>query len=269
MQNLHTHTTYCDGVLSAEAMVKIALERGYDSIGFSEHSYVSFCDPKYSMSVEDTHKYLAEINKLKVKYQGTIEIFLGIEMDYYTDEIPGDYDFIIGTTHHLETRDGHVAVDAGVENQKKAVDNYFGGDYYAMAEAYFEVMAGIAAKTNADIVGHFDLVAKYNSGGVLFDETHPRYVGAAIAAIDEIMKGSKLFEVNTGAMYRLNRPQPYPNAFLLKEICKRGGEVILSSDSHDAESLCHNFADMTEVLKTCGFKHMKRLTKDGFTNAKL
>ena len=40
--NLHTHTNYCDGALPPEAMIKAALDKGCDFIGFSEHSYISF-----------------------------------------------------------------------------------------------------------------------------------------------------------------------------------------------------------------------------------
>ena len=40
LQNLHTHTTYCDGKDTPEEMVLEGLERGFHSIGFSIHSYV-------------------------------------------------------------------------------------------------------------------------------------------------------------------------------------------------------------------------------------
>jgi len=291
MQNLHTHTTYCDGALSVEEMIKAAIAKGCDSIGFSEHSFVAF-DEIYSMTPEMTPMYVNEVNALKDKYKDMIEVFLGLERDYFTSypafsgnkslrggtephsmagpadcaplEFAEEYDFIIGSVHHVRKGDSYVTVDVGAKNQKKMADTYFGGDYYAMSEAYFETIADVVCKTSADIIGHFDLVAKYNFGGRLFDEAHPRYINAALGAMDEILKRHKLFEVNTGAMYRFNKPEPYPSAFLLKELCKRGGEVILSSDSHDAESICYKFNEMLELLKACGFRSVKRLTKEGF-----
>jgi len=87
--------------------------------------------------------------------------------------------------------------------------------------------------------------------------------------MDEIMKTCRLFEVNTGAMYRTGKPEPYPSWRLLRELRKRGGEVILSSDSHDAASLCHKFGEMREILKSIGFKYIKTLTQSGFTDAAL
>ena len=267
-QNLHTHTTFCDGSLTPEAMVKAAIKKGCESIGFSEHSYVAF-DTYYSMSLDLTGEYIIEVNTLREKYKRKIEIFLGIEHDYLTESVPDGLDFVIGTAHYVEMDGEFVSVDAGAKHQNMMVEKYFGGNYYIMAEKYFEVMADIINKTNADIVGHFDLVAKYNFDGSKFDEMHPRYVGAALGAMDEILKDCKLFEVNTGAMFRFNKPEPYPSVFLLKELRKRGGEVILSSDSHDAESLCFKFHEMQELLKSCGFDHIKRLTINGFIDVKL
>jgi len=267
-QNLHTHTTYCDGALTPGAVVIAAIERGFDSIGFSEHSYVPF-DTYYSMSLDLTDNYIAEVSELKEKHKGKIEIFLGIEQDYLTDKTPEGLDFVIGTVHYVKNRNEFVSVDAGAKHQMRMVETYFGGDYLRMAEEYFAVVAGIIKKTNADIVGHFDLAAKYNFSGSLFDEMHPRYIRAALDAMDAILKDCNLFEVNTGAMYRFSKPEPYPSVFLLKELKKRGGEVILSSDSHDAQSLCYKFSEMQELLKSCGFEYIKRLTKDGFIDIKL
>jgi len=249
-------------------MVKAALLAGCDSLGFSEHSYVPH-DPYFSMTPEDGAEYVREINGLKAKYGGIIEIFLGIEFDYFTADPLEGLDYTIGSAHYVQIGETLHTIDASPRLQKALVDEQFGGSFFAMAEAYFETIAGIMGKTDADIIGHFDLVAKYNMGGSLFDEMHPRYVGAALGAMDEILKGCTIFEINTKMMYQYNKQEPYPSVFLLKELQKRGGGVVLSSDSHDAESLCYKFDDMRELLKTCGFRYLKRLTKDGFIDVKL
>jgi len=267
-QNLHTHTTYCDGSQKPEALVKAAIRKGMGSIGFSEHSYIGF-DTYYAMDAYVSDDYITDVLRQREKYKDSIEVFLGIEMDCLSDSVPDGLDFIIGTAHYVEKGGSYISVDVGSVHQNTMVKENFGGDYYSLAEDYFEVMAGIVRKTNADIVGHFDLVAKYNIAGHLFDELHPRYVSAALCAMDEILKDCNLFEVNTGAMYRLGKSEPYPSVFLLKELLMRGGEVILSSDSHDAGSLCFKFSEMHELLRHCGFKYIKRLTKDGFIDVPL
>jgi len=91
IQNLHTHTKYCDGALGAEEMIIAAIKKGGKSLGFSEHSYVSF-DEEYSMMLEDIPLYIKEIKTLREKYKDSIDIFLGLEMDSYTEKIP-----VVGT----------------------------------------------------------------------------------------------------------------------------------------------------------------------------
>jgi len=249
-------------------MIKAAIQKGGGSIGFSEHSYVSF-DEEYSMSIEDTPKYISEIIALKKKYEDSIDVFLGIEMDYFTNKVPEGMEYVIGTAHHVEIDENYITVDGAFGHLEQMNNEYFGGDYLALAESYFSTMANVIDKTGADIVGHFDLIAKHNLDGRMFDETHPRYVKAALSAMENILEKCKIFEVNTGAMYRLGKTEPYPSVYLLKELYKRGGEVTLSSDSHKAKSLYYKFDEMRDLIISCGFKHIKRLTKDGFINVPL
>ncbi|MCL2628487.1 MAG: histidinol-phosphatase [Oscillospiraceae bacterium] len=270
LQNLHTHTTYCDGSLSAEEMIKAAIERGGSSIGFSEHSYVSF-DEEYSMMPCDTPLYMAEINKLKQKYEGQVEVYLGIEYDYFTetDNMPGALDYIIGAVHHIEKDGEFITIDATYERIQNIRDNYFGGDMFALTQAYYATIASVTEKTKVDIIGHFDIIAKQNEQGRLFDESDPRYITAATNAMERILEKCKIFEVSSGSMFRTGRSVPYPSEMLLALLKKHGGEVLLSSDSHVADSLYYKFDEMLELIKACGFTHIKRLTKDGFVDEKL
>ena len=267
-QNLHTHTTYCDGTLSAEEMVVAAIQKSGGSIGFSEHSFVPF-DLEYSIKLEDTPSYIREVNTLKEKYKDSIEIYLGLEMDYFTEKIPDGMDYIIGAVHHVEKDGNYITIDGFAEHLHKMAAEHFGGDYYAMAESYFETVANVVQNTGADIIGHFDLIAKNNVNGSMFDEMHPRYINAAVSAMEKILKECKIFEIYTGAMYRRGSSTPYPAVHLLKELQKRGGEVILSSDSHTAESLYYKFDEMRELVKSCGFKYIKRFTGNGFVDEEL
>ena len=264
INNFHTHSTYCDGSESLESMVTAAIGKGLTALGFSEHCHAYYAE--YNPSREEILEYMREVLELREKYADKIEIFLGIEHEVDADWLPDGFEYIIGAAHDIKIGDEFVSVDYGAEGQRRAAEQYFGGDYYAMAEAYFETTARIK---NADIIAHFDLITKYNLNGGLFDESHPKYVAAAISAMDEILKTQNLFEVNTGAMYRVGKTEPYPSAFLLKELYNRGGEVILSSDSHDGASLCYKFDEMKELLRHIGFRHLKTFTKNGFVNIDL
>ena len=267
-QNLHTHTTYCDGKQSAEDMIVAAIGKGGGSVGFSEHSFVHF-DLDYSMPLAETPMYMAEIKMLREKYRDQIDVFLGLEADYFTDEIPEDLDYLIGSVHHIQKNGEHITVDATPERLEAARDKHFGGDFYTLVEAYFETISDITVKTKANIIGHFDLIRKHNEDGRLFDETHPRFIKSATDAMDQILKNCSLFEINTGAMFRMGKKEQYPSTPLLKELKKRGGEILFTSDSHCTESLYYKFDEMQELAKSCGFVHIKHLTPDGFIDIKI
>ena len=71
-QNLHIHTSYSDGRNAPEEIVLKAIEKGFDSIGFSEHTYMEFSDYPYQMTVEDMPNYRNEILTLKEKYKNCV-----------------------------------------------------------------------------------------------------------------------------------------------------------------------------------------------------
>ena len=241
-RDYHVHTTFCDGKNTAEQMVMRALELGMDEIGFSSHAHQPF-DPDYCMSREGSSAYRAEIRRLNEKYAGKIKIYLGVEKDLFSDEDTEGLDYVIGSTHYLDVGGEFPAVDAGAEVLEDAIGRHFGGDALALCEAYYENVGKIGEVISPTIVGHFDLVTKYNKGGRFFDESDPRYVDAWKRAADKLLETCRLFEINTGGMYRAGTARPYPSPEIISYLKERGGKFILSSDSHSADSLCWKFGE--------------------------
>ena len=240
MSNYHTHTVYCDGNDTPEALVLEAIRLGCPSIGFSGHSFTEF-DQSYCMSREKTEEYKREVRALKEKYRGQIEILLGVEQDYYSEEPTDEYDYVIGPVHYILKDGVYLTVDWTREQQEEDVKIYYGGDFYAYAEDYYKIVADIYRKTKCDIVGHFDLITKFNQDDALFDTKDERYRNAALAAVRALLKTPAAFEINTGAIARGLRPEPYPAKFILDEIYREGGEVLITSDCHAKENLLFGF----------------------------
>ena len=78
--NLHTHTQFCDGKDSMEDMVLAAIDKGFETLGFSPHSYTPFC---LDYCVRDFSAVEREFARLKDKYGEKINLLLGVELDYY------------------------------------------------------------------------------------------------------------------------------------------------------------------------------------------
>ena len=99
LTNFHTHTNFSHGKENPEEIVIYAIENGFSSLGFTGHSYTDF-DLSYCMT--DTAGYMAEINRLKEKYKGKIQIYLGLEEDIFSKERPDGFDYIIGSAHYVK-----------------------------------------------------------------------------------------------------------------------------------------------------------------------
>ena len=239
MRDLHMHTVFSDGKNTPEEMVQEAIRLGMDTVGISDHSHLDPC----GMTLEAGAEYRAEIARLKKKYAGQIRVLCGLERDFISDDFE-DYDYVIGSVHLLTMPDGHhVSIDWTAEKQREGVEKYFGGDWYAFAEAFYETEAKVVEVTKCDIIGHFDLITKFIEQDPQFDVNHPRYVKAWQKAADILLQTGKPFEINTGAISRGYRTEPYPAKNIRDYIRTRGGKLILSSDSHQRENIAYRFAE--------------------------
>ncbi len=247
--NLHTHSTYCDGKSTLEETVKSAIQKGFSYIGFSGHGHTTF-DATYCMSKENEAQYFAEVASLKEKYKDKIRILCGIERDFLSDYFVHDYDYEIASVHYVKAGDKLYDVDGSAEEQKECIDIHFGSDPYAYAEEYYKSVA----KLRGDIIGHFDLLTKFDRNNEIFNPQEARYKEAALSALEELMEEKQIFEVNTGAMARGYKDMPYPDIWILEEIKKRGGRIILTSDCHLAENLDYGYDLAEKILIELGFK---------------
>lgn len=235
------HTAYCDGSCTPEEMILSAINKGLSTVGISGHSYTAF-DESYCMQKADIPRYLSELRYLRAKYFDRIHVLCGVEQDYYSTYPTDDFDYVIGSVHYLMVDDDtYIPVDEGAYILREAAEKYFGGDIYALCEQYFETVADVADRTDCDIIGHFDLISKFVEKIPLFDVRHPRYVAAWQYAVDELLLFDIPFEINTGAISRGYKTQPYPSAEMIAYIREKGGRFVLSSDAHSAADVAYQF----------------------------
>lgn len=264
MTDFHIHTSLCDGASTPAEMAEAAYQKGFTALGFSGHSFIDYDD--YCMTKENTAVYNAEIERLKTVYDGKMEIFRGIEQDYFSKMPTSGYDYVIGSLHSL-SENPNESVDCSPEITKALIENRFGGSFTKYAEEFFKLQADTVKRTDCDIIGHFDLVTKYNE--VLGYEETDEYFDAAFFALDELLKCDRIFELNVGAMTRGYRKSPYPSMPILKRMCEKNAKIILNGDCHNKLFLGDFLEDVRDLAKQCGFKTHFILTKDGFREIKL
>lgn len=245
--DLHVHSVFSDGRDTPRDIVISAIEKGVKTLGFSDHSYTEF-DERYCIQRDKQAEYIRTINELKNEFSDKIEILCATEQDFYSTAPTAGHDYVIGSVHYVLIDGEYIPVDETADILMQAADKYFSGDILSLCEAYFENVGKVYEKTKCDIVGHFDLITKFNEQEQLFDENDPRYIRAYRKAVDKIITDCKVFEINTGAISRGYRTTPYPSENIRNYIRQKGGKFILSSDSHQKETLCFEFDKFRNLL---------------------
>ncbi len=270
--NPHTHTTWCDGANSVDAMVQSAMDEGFSDLGFTSHSSAPF-DPGCA-GVQDMAAYQADVRRAAQQHGEKINISCGIEQDYYSPRALDGLDYIIGAVHYIRGDDGRYhTVDATLPLAMECKDTLYGGDGLALAQGYYDLVVRCADELKPQIIAHFDLLAKFNGDGLLFDETSSAYQAIALNALERVAeildRYNGLFEVNTRAMASGLRAVPYPAPFLLRRLKELGGRVILSSDCHRAGTLTDGFTEGVDLLKQSGFNSVYALKNGRFVERPL
>ena len=271
LANYHTHTIYCDGKNTPREMIDTAIEKGFDILGFSGHGYTEF---DFSYCMTETDKYIAEIEMLREEYRGKIDILIGVEEDmrYFVDR--KRYDYIIGSSHYFVMEGRNLAdsapliggkyqhIDSNFQCMKECVE-LFGGDTIALAESYYESFCDYLMNRKPDIVGHFDLITKFDEMEEPIFTGDPVYTRLAEKYMESVADIDCIFEVNTGAISRGYRTMPYPSENLLYILKKHGAKITLTSDCHAAENLDCFYAESRKLLSDIGFEYLTMLTSDG------
>ena len=256
LANFHTHTTFCDGNNTPEEVVKAAIEKGLSAIGFSGHGYTDF-DLRYCM--QNTDAYIQEITHLKEKYEKDIQICVGVEEDAFHPVDRSRFEYIIGSSHYFCVDGKYYPIDSSHECFKKCLEA-FQYDVSKMAEQYYTAFCEYINKRKPDIIGHFDLITKFDELDTSLFLQNDTYNKIAEKYVLEAAKSGCLFEVNTGAISRGYRTSPYPAANLLYALKKCDAKLILSSDSHDASTLDFGFEEAKQQLRDVGFRQLYTLS---------
>ena len=256
--DLHTHSSFCVGKDSPEAFVLEALRRGMETLGFSAYA------PAVSRSAGNAEPYRRELLRLRNLYGDQLHILLGLEQDALAAKPTGEWDYIIGAVHALPSKEGPVPIDSSREALQRLVRECFGGDFYRLAAQYFCLVAELPARTGCQIVGHFDLLAKFNADGALFDENDPRYLRPAMDALDALLAEDTVFEINTADMRRGARRVPYPAPLFLRRIAEKRGLVTLGSDACESGELLGGFSEALQIARAAGIGGVSVLTRSGW-----
>ena len=190
-------------------MIEAALDLGFNSLGFSGHAPTAQATD-WELSKAKIEAYKKEILMLSEEYSDRIKIYLGLELDRYSEGLydPSGLAYTIGSAHMAKKDGVWYDFDHNYEEAKSTIDGLFGGDAISYARSYYETLIDTAYSLDFDIVGHFDLLTK-------FSEKHPEliptdakeYKSIALEALRAIREKRK-YSRSTRALYRAATGQP-------------------------------------------------------------
>lgn len=262
----HVHTEYSDdSAYEMEQVVRDAIERGIDELCFTDH--VDYGIKKdwdepgeliyrvggsgepdaMVLNNVDYPKYVAQIRELQEKYGDRISIKLGLEFGMQAHTIDRyeklfaryPFDFIILSVHEVEDKEFWNQDFQKGRSQQEYNERY-----------YEELLYLVKHYHNYSILGHVDLITRYDEVGIYpFEKVKP--------VITEILKtviaDGKGIEVNTSS-HRYGLKDLTPSRDILRLYRELGGRIItIGSDSHKPEHLGAYIDDTKKELRALGF----------------
>ena len=269
LADYHIHTCYSDdSEYPMEDVVKDAISLGLDEICFTDHVDYGvkrdWDDPRgmlyrqggpgeperMALANVDYPSYAAEIASLKEKYRDQITLKMGMEFGMQSHTIlqyeklysAWPFDFIILSVHQVEDREFWTQ-----DFQRGRTQEEYNLRYYE------EMLALVQRYHNYSVLGHMDLITRYDKAGIFpFEKIRP--------IIKEILKtiiaDGKGIEVNTSC-HRYGLNDLTPSTDILRLYRNLGGKIItIGSDSHRKEQLGTYLTDTISVLKTLGYEEV-------------
>lgn len=254
----HVHTIYSDdSKYLMEDVVKDAISKGIKEICFTDHvDYGIKVDYEEKEKATAPHLlnvnypvYFNEIKTLEDKYKDKITLKSGLEFGIQThtitdfDKIFHQYpmDFVILSCHQVEDKEFWTQDFQKGRSQKEYQERY-----------YLEILNVIKVYKNYSVLGHLDLINRYDKNGIYPFENIKDIITQILKIVIEDGKG---IEINTSS-HRYGLSDLTPSRDILKLYKQLGGTIItIGSDSHTKDHLGAYIEETKEELKQLGFEY--------------
>ncbi|MCL3780293.1 histidinol-phosphatase HisJ family protein [Prolixibacteraceae bacterium JC049] len=244
MIDLHMHTQFSDGKDWHTDHIARAKELGIRKMGIADH--ICLEPVKWAVDSDQIANMTNRMVELKKENSDEFNLLFGIEVDYFPGReqeiqsiielIPVDY--AIGSIHFL-----------GDWNYDTDKNGYEDKDIDALYHHYFETVQKAAQSGLFDILGHLDLIKKFQ----IWPNSNMTELYRKTAQV--IAENDVVVELNTSG---IDRPcgEFFPNREILELLCEHGVKVTMGSDAHRTEQVGRHFQRGIELLQEIGFKEL-------------
>jgi histidinol-phosphatase (PHP family) len=258
---------HAKGQLSA--VVQAALQGGFSTYGLSEH--VPRYQPQHlypdeaGLSPADLlqtfQRYVRTALELRDACADRLELLIGFE----TEVLPvvgwaekmrelrrsAPFDYIVGSVHSI----GDIWIDLNVEtSERAALEN---GGWAALRHRYFEQLASLVEALRPEVVGHVDLIRRFEAPEFRFDAEALRH---AERVLEAALAAGSAIEVNAAPVRRGFGPV-YPGPQLLARAREMGVPVTLGDDSHGPDGVGIGLDACLRAIEVAGYTDVHYLTR--------
>jgi len=261
--NIHMHTHYCDGGEEPLKYVKEAIAKGLISIGFSAHAPAPF-ECNWAVPQNKLGKYIEEIKNLKNEYKTHLQIYLGLEVDYFPDIVPytlnllksEPFDYFIGSVHFIDFYlDGkRWTIDGPNEEFRKGFNDIFNNDAIEVTRKFFEYNRKMIMDLKPPVIGHIDKLKMQYRPDCFISEDHPVFKEELLKTLEIAQKAGSIVEINTRGFYKKRDNGFYPGEAVFKDMHDMGVKVMVNSDAHLPHEITSGFDIAFQALRKAGYK---------------
>ncbi len=269
--NYHTHTVFSDGKNTAEEIAQAAIEHGFGYLGFSDHSPVHF-EAVWNMQYDEMDEYVKTIKEVKEKFEGKIEIFLGMEIDFFDGLNTIEYfkrfglDYTIGSVHFLgKLKNGHYFnIDKSNHNFIKGLEEIYDNNVRRLAEDYYAEIVKMVKNDPPDIIAHLNLIEKFNKNNRYIVPEDKWYRDLVCPTLDVIAQSNCILEINARSLYRDLLDDFAPSYWMIQYAKGKNIPVTISGDVHKTSEFGLYWNKAVNVLKAAGYSEIVILTNQGW-----
>lgn len=230
-------------------MVEAAVAAGLTEVGISSHAPLPFAT-EWTMPPAYLAGYVAEVREAQRRYGDRISVLLGAELDFIPDPrvvafqqeevLPLDVDYFVGAVHFLGSGYPPPTLDGTEEQFSDILRLEYESSIQAMVGEYYRRVRQMLNLPKVRIVGHLDLIKRWNADRVYFRGDEPWYVVEVEETVQAIAAAGKIVELNT-AGWRKGLGEPYPAPWILERCRDLGIPVTISSDAHAPNEVAWGF----------------------------
>jgi histidinol-phosphatase (PHP family) len=241
----HMHTSFSDdSTYPMENAITRSISLGLDEICFTEHV-------DYGVKTDlncNYNAYINEFQRCREKYKNRIAMKLGIEFgmqihtieQFQKDFCKYDFDFVILSCHQVDNKEFWTQDFQRGKTQREYNEAY-----------YHEILKVIRAYDDYSVLGHLDMIKRYDKAGIYPFEKAKQIVAEIL---EHVISHGKGIEVNTSC-FRYGLKDLTPSKEILNLYKELGGTIItIGSDAHEEKDVGCNISLVKKELREMGFK---------------